>query len=70
GFGATNTVNTLQQICRNLHAWPLPSSPSVPRSYAAFTEDGQLKDEKLQQRLETLGHHLVKELRIRANAEL
>ncbi|WP_202081095.1 NADPH-dependent FMN reductase, partial [Caldalkalibacillus salinus] len=33
GFGATNTVNTLQQICRNLHAWPLPSSPSVPRSY-------------------------------------
>jgi NAD(P)H-dependent FMN reductase len=65
-LGATNTVNTLQQICRNLHAWPLPSSPSVPRSYDAFNEDGTLKDEKLQERLEALGVRLINELRIRS----
>lgn len=64
-LGATNTLNTLQQICRNLHAWPLPLSPSVPRAYEAFNEDGTLKDEKLQERLETLGNQLLHEVRVR-----
>jgi NAD(P)H-dependent FMN reductase len=64
-LGATNTLNTLQLICRNLHAWPLPLSPSVPRAYDAFNEDGTLKDKKLQERLEELGYQLVKELKLR-----
>lgn len=58
-MGATNTVNTLHEICRNLHAWPLPASPSIPKSYEAFNEDGTLKNEALQQRLEKLGHSLI-----------
>jgi FMN reductase len=58
-LGATNTLNTLNIICRTLHAWPLPSMPSVPQSYMAFNPDGTLKDEKLQKRLEELGHNLV-----------
>ncbi|MBY0051509.1 MULTISPECIES: NADPH-dependent FMN reductase [Brevibacillus] len=58
-MGATNTVNTLQLIMRNLHAWPLPASPSIPSAYNAFTPDGKLKDERLQARMETLGQQLV-----------
>lgn len=58
-MGATNTVNTLQLIMRNLHAWPLPASPSVPSAYNAFTPEGKLKDERLQARMETLGQQLV-----------
>ena len=58
-MGATNTVNTLQLIMRNLHAWPLPSSPSVPNAYNAFTPEGKLKDERLQARMEGLGKQLV-----------
>ncbi len=58
-MGATNTTNTLQMIMRNLHAWPLPSSPSVSSSYMAFDETGKLKDEKLQARFEALGTDLV-----------
>lgn len=58
-LGATNTVNTLNQIMRNLHAWPLPSSPTIPSAYNAFTPDGRLKDEALQARLEILGTKLV-----------
>jgi NAD(P)H-dependent FMN reductase len=65
GMGATKTVEVLGQICRTLHAWPLPLTPSVSRSYDAFREDGQLKDEKLQGRLEALGRRLVQELRLR-----
>lgn len=63
-MGATNTVNTLQIIMRNLHAWPLPSSPSVPNASQAFTEDGKLKDEKLQARMEQLGVQLVQSIRL------
>ncbi|TGV12345.1 NAD(P)H-dependent oxidoreductase [Mesorhizobium sp. M00.F.Ca.ET.186.01.1.1] len=58
-MGATNTVNTLQLIMRNLHAWPLPASPSIPSAYNAFTPEGKLKDERLQARLEALGQQLV-----------
>ncbi|WNC17108.1 NADPH-dependent FMN reductase [Brevibacillus brevis] len=58
-MGATNTVNTLQLIMRNLHAWPLPASPSIPSAYNAFAADGKLKDERLQARLEQLGEQLV-----------
>jgi NAD(P)H-dependent FMN reductase len=58
-MGATNTVNTLNEIMRNLHAWPLPTSPTIPSAYNAFAPDGRLKDEKLQARLEMLGTKLV-----------
>lgn len=58
-MGATNTVNTLQLIMRNLHAWPLPASPSIPNAYNAFTPEGKLKDERLQARFELLGKQLV-----------
>lgn len=63
-MGATNTVNTLQLILRNLHAWPLPSSPSIPSAYNAFTPEGKLKDERLQSRLESLGEQLVEFIRL------
>ncbi|KQL49152.1 flavin reductase [Brevibacillus choshinensis] len=58
-MGATNTVNTLQVIMRNLHAWSLPASPSIPNAYNAFTPEGKLKDERLQARMELLGKQLV-----------
>lgn len=61
-LGAANTVNTLHQICRNLHAWALPQSPSIPAAYEAFHEDGTLKDANLQERLEKLGESLAMEL--------
>ncbi len=64
-LGAANTVNTLHQICRNLHAWALPQSPSIPASYEAFEPDGSLKDDNLQGRLEALGGSLAEELTMR-----
>lgn len=64
-LGTANTVNTLHQICRNLHAWPLPQSPTTPAAYAAFNKDGSLQDEKLQERLEILASNLAEELKRR-----
>jgi NAD(P)H-dependent FMN reductase len=64
-LGAANTVNTLHQICRNLHAWALPQSPTIPASYEAFNKDGSLKDENLQERLVKLGNKLAEEMKKR-----
>ncbi|WNF36791.1 NAD(P)H-dependent oxidoreductase [Bacillaceae bacterium IKA-2] len=64
-LGAANTVNTLHQICRNLHAWALPQSPTIPAAYEAFNKDGSLRDEKLQERLVILGNKLAEELKRR-----
>lgn len=65
-MGATNTVNTLHLIMRNLHAWALPASPSVPNAYSAFDADGKLKDPRLQERLETLGGQLVQTVNLKS----
>jgi NAD(P)H-dependent FMN reductase len=64
-LGAANTVNTLHQICRNLHAWALPQSPTIPAAYEAFDKDGSLRDDNLQERLEKLGRNLAEELKRR-----
>ncbi|USG63667.1 NAD(P)H-dependent oxidoreductase [Brevibacillus ruminantium] len=68
-LGATNTVNTLHLIMRNLHAWALPSSPSVPTAYSAFDSDGKLKDARLQERVEMLGMQLVHTIDIMKGAK-
>lgn len=63
-LGATNTLNTMNIICRNLHAWPLPTMISIASSYGAFNSDDTLKDEKLQHRLEELGKNLVRTIQL------
>ncbi|UOE93239.1 NADPH-dependent FMN reductase [Alkalihalobacillus sp. LMS39] len=62
-LGATNTINTLHQICRNLHAWALPQSPTIPAAYDAFAPDGTLQDKKLEERLKTVASTFVTELK-------
>lgn len=68
-LGATHTNQTLIIISHKLKAWPLPTTPSVPRAGNAFLEDGTLKDQNLQQRLEALGKQLVEEIarRLKSN---
>lgn len=64
-LGATKTVDTLHQIARHLNAWPLPKSPTIPKSWDAFNDDGTLKDASIQDRLEQLGVTLVTEMKRR-----
>jgi FMN reductase len=59
-LGATNALNHLRQVCRQLHAWVLPDQVSVANARAAFDEDGRPADPRVKKRLQTLGVQLVK----------
>ncbi len=59
-LGATNALNHLRQVCRQLHAWVLPDQVSVANARGAFDENGRPTDERVAQRLQTLGVQLVK----------
>ncbi|MCZ6788083.1 MAG: NAD(P)H-dependent oxidoreductase, partial [Planctomycetota bacterium] len=59
-LGAPNALNHLRQVCRQLHAWVLPDQVSIANSKNAFDENGRPTDERVAQRLRTLGVQLVK----------
>ncbi|PQV64885.1 FMN reductase [Abditibacterium utsteinense] len=54
-IGAINALSHLRSVGRQLHAWVLPHQVSVARAYAAFDENGRLKDENLAASVEKLG---------------
>lgn len=59
-LGATNTLNGLRTIGRQLHGWVLPGQVSIPRASGAFNEFGRLNDEKLETRLKDVGKEVAK----------
>lgn len=56
-------LDHLRAVCRALDAWVLPYQAAVPRSNEYFG-DGELLDADLRDRVETLGHRLVRYARI------
>ena len=59
-IGAIQALSHLRGIARQLHLWAIPSQLSIAKSYGAFDENGQFKDEKLAQSLEKMSAELVK----------
>ncbi|WP_331233528.1 NADPH-dependent FMN reductase [Natronorarus salvus] len=53
----------LRSVCRALDAWVLPYQAAVPRSRSAFDDEG-IADEKLRERVRTLGERVVEYARI------
>ena len=48
----------LRSVARTLNAWVLPNQVAIPNAHSSF-EDGELTDEALVERVETLGADLV-----------
>jgi FMN reductase len=63
-IGAINALSHLRTVGRQLHAWVLPAQVSVARVYAAFDEEGRLRDEKLAASVESLGRDLTRWARL------
>lgn len=63
-IGAINALSHLRTVGRQLHAWVLPAQVSLARAYAAFDENGQLRDEKLATSVENLGRELTRWARL------
>ena len=59
-LGATNALNHLRTVCRQLHSWVLPDQVSVAHSSDAFDAAGRLTDAGTAKRLQDLGVQLVK----------
>ncbi|AUX08734.1 NADPH-dependent FMN reductase [Halalkaliarchaeum desulfuricum] len=58
GSFPVTALDHLRSVCRALDAWVLPHQAAVPNSGSAF-QDGQLVDDGLETRLETLGRRTV-----------
>lgn len=58
GQQGVNAINTMDYICRALHAWVCPTTVAIPHSSRQFDTDGKLKDEHLIKRI----HRMAMEL--------
>jgi len=54
-MGGLYALNTLRLIGRSLHAWVIPEQVAIPEAWKAFDDDGNVKDEKIEQRLTSVG---------------
>ncbi len=52
GQSNSNALNDLRVIMRWVHAWVIPEQIAIGQAWNAFAADGNLKDEKLSQRLD------------------
>ena len=54
GVTNANTLNHMRIALRWLHGWPVPEQLAIGHVKEAFDEDGNLRDEQLQERLNNL----------------
>lgn len=59
-MGATNTLNHLRLIGRNLHAWVIPKQVSIGKARDKFDSEGNCLDDKIEGRLRELGEEVAK----------
>jgi NAD(P)H-dependent FMN reductase len=58
GSFPVTALEHLRSVCRALNAWVLPHQAAVPQSHSAFA-DGTFEDERLRDRVVTLGRRTV-----------
>lgn len=63
GAFPVTTLEHLRSVSRSLNAWVIPHQAAIPKARTAF-EDGEFVDEKLEERVATLGRHAVQYARI------
>jgi len=52
------TLEHLRSVCRALDSWVLPHQAAIPNVHSAF-EDGELVDDGIEKRVDTLGRRVV-----------
>ncbi|ELZ17236.1 NADPH-dependent FMN reductase [Haloterrigena salina JCM 13891] len=58
GAFPVTALEHMRSVCRALNAWVIPHEAAVPNSHSAI-EDGAFADEKLEERVATLGRRAV-----------
>ncbi|PKM22708.1 MAG: FMN reductase [Gammaproteobacteria bacterium HGW-Gammaproteobacteria-14] len=62
-FGGIRSLALIRQLLSQLGVTVLPEQLSVPRAHQAFNENGELQDDKLASRLDTMTQRLTQVLR-------
>jgi len=55
GMQGLQAINTMEFVVRALRGWTLPLAIPLDRAWQAFDADGQMRDEKLRDRVRQLG---------------
>lgn len=66
-MGATNALNSMCTISRNLQAWVLPRQVSIPESHKAFDGQGGIQIKNIENRLLDMGRQIVKFVSLHQN---
>ncbi|HVM46224.1 MAG TPA: NADPH-dependent FMN reductase [Candidatus Thermoplasmatota archaeon] len=59
-LGAANALDDLRGVGRALHAWVVPEQAAISRAERAFDEHGRLLDQRLAERVRTVGRQVVR----------
>ena len=59
GMGGMRGLVMLRMLLGNLGVMVLPDQQAVPNGFQAFNDDGSMRDNKLEKRIQTLGGNLV-----------
>lgn len=63
-MGGLNALMNLREVARAVHAWAIPTQAGIPHASQAFDEDGELKDDKLRERVESMGRDVARFARL------
>jgi len=69
GMGAINALNALRTVGRTLGSWVIPHQASIASVYRAFDGEGNLVDEKLNQRVLEVGRQVARFAYLHHSAE-
>ena len=64
GQSNSNALNDLRVILRWVHAWVIPEQVAIGQAWQAFDAQGQLRDEKLAERMDGFAKSLVESTRL------
>ena len=59
-MGAFDALSNLRNIGRALHAWVVPEQASIPEAWKVFNADGSVRDQRLEERLRTVGRQVAR----------
>jgi FMN reductase len=59
-IGAPGALAGLRQICRSVHAWPIPHQASIPQAWNAIDDAGRITDEGLRKRVMDVGRQVAR----------
>ncbi len=60
GVQGLQAINTMEYVVRALRGWAVPLTVPISKSWQVFEDDGTTEDEDVIERLQMLGHEVVK----------